>query len=180
MNKISKSILFVLGPSGAGKSTVAAWAAEDLGVLHLEIDRYPEGDGIDMADLRMEWDEFWTEAKIQPLADALAARAAEKPGIIVSFPSGVVLSDLQLAVAHEAGVKVAILYGTGAECVTAFLQRETAVGGSLDAEHWVRYNMQAYANFSLPYLAPYRVLAFEKGQFRNRTELVAELGRRIG
>ena len=52
-------ILFLLGPSGVGKSTLGQWVAEDLDFLWIEIDRWPEGDGIDLADLRAEWHAVW-------------------------------------------------------------------------------------------------------------------------
>ena len=53
-----RPLVFLLGPSGAGKSTLAQWLAEDVAFLHMEIDRFPNGNGIDLAGLRMEWDAF--------------------------------------------------------------------------------------------------------------------------
>ena len=41
--------------TGVGKSTLGQWVGEHLGFLWIEIDRWPEGDGIDLADLRTEW-----------------------------------------------------------------------------------------------------------------------------
>jgi hypothetical protein len=35
--------------------------------LHIEIDRWPEGDGIDVAGLRQEWDEFLGFGQAMPL-----------------------------------------------------------------------------------------------------------------
>jgi hypothetical protein len=53
MDKASKPILFLLGPSESKKTQLASWVAEDLGFVHIEIDRWPEGDGIDLSPLEV-------------------------------------------------------------------------------------------------------------------------------
>jgi hypothetical protein len=73
-----------------------------------------------------------------------------------------------------------VLYGTGAECMAAFLQRERALGRGLGVDHWISNNAQSYAAFSAPYLAPYRVSAFGRGRFRDRAALVTEAKERAG
>ena len=175
-------ILFLLGPSGSGKTTLAAWARDDLGFLHLEIDRFREGDGIDLERLRAEWDAYWKGADARPLAAVLKARglAARERGVILSFPSGVVPSSQQMTAAAQADIRVLVLYGTGAECLDAFLQRERSSGRGLDTDHWIHHNARAYAAFSCPRLAAHRVLAFSAGRFRTRSELVAEVRERAG
>ena len=97
-------IACLIGPSGAGKSTLAARTAADLGLVHLEIDRYPPGDGIDLEGLRQVWDAFWLENDAHPLATTLRARAADAnaDGVVLSLPSGVVPHDEQVhALARE-------------------------------------------------------------------------------
>lgn len=182
VNSGSVPILFVLGPSGSGKSTLASWVRNDLSFLHLEIDRFPEGNGIDLEHLRKEWDAFWNGADPQPLAAALNDRALDTRarGVILSFPSGVVPTSSHITSAAQVGIQMLILYGTGAECLEAFLQREQASGRGLKADHWIRYNALAYAAFSLPSFAAHRLMMFENGRFRTRTALVAEVRERAG
>ena len=49
------TVWLILGPSGAGKSGFGRWLATEQNWLQLEIDRFPEGDGIDLNNLRAEW-----------------------------------------------------------------------------------------------------------------------------
>ena len=97
VNGVPAVILFLLGPSGSGKSTLASRVKRDPSLLHLEIDRFPEGDGIDREDLRLEWDAYWSRADARSLAAVLGerARAGGRAGVVVSFPSNVVLSRRQ-------------------------------------------------------------------------------------
>lgn len=174
-------ILFVLGPSGCGKSTLAGWASTDLNLLHIEIDRFPD-DGIDLERLRNEWDAFWNHADPQRLITELRrrAQAAGFRGAILSFPSGVVPKHAQVAAAKAAGIRFVVLYGSGADCVDAFLKREEASGRKLNSDHWVANNAHSYAVFSLPTFRAYRLEVFRRGRFRTRGELIAEVSARAG
>lgn len=180
MERRSLPLLFLLGPSGVGKSTLCAWVAQDLGFLHLEIDRFPEGDGIDLEGLRGEWNAFWLRSDGHPLAGVLMVRghSGGHPGVLVSFPSGVVPSAEHINAAGEAGIRLLVLYGTEAECREAFLRRERESGRGLGVDHWIQNNAQSYAAFSEPLFAPHRISAFGSGSFRSRTELVRELKKR--
>ena len=60
-------ILFLGGPSGSGKTTFASGFLKSQGRSHLEIDRFPEGDGIDLERLRTEWDAFGSRLDPAPL-----------------------------------------------------------------------------------------------------------------
>lgn len=51
-------VVFLLGPSGAGKTTLGQALEDQANFLHLQIDRFPEGDGIDLEGLRDEWTRF--------------------------------------------------------------------------------------------------------------------------
>lgn len=174
-------IAFLIGPSGAGKSTLAAWAAEALGLLHLEIDRYPHGDGIDLEGLRPAWDAFWLDGDARALAAAVRDRAADAKaaGAILSFPSGVVPRDEQIDALARDDITLVVLYGSGAECLDAFLRREQAKPTRLDATHWIRHNADPYATLSAPRFAPYRLMAFDDGGFRSRATLVAAIEKRL-
>jgi shikimate kinase len=138
-------ILFILGPSGAGKSTLAKQLAERLGFLFYEIDQFP-ADGIDVHGLRAEWDEFRTRAAPDNLLDELLKRAhaAGKSGVVLAFPSMLILPDDQLD-AIRGKVRVAYLTGTEKQCRDAFLDRERRLSRGLDASHWERYNKSVFA-----------------------------------
>lgn len=182
MKNQPQPVLILLGPSGAGKSTLSAWICEDLCLLHIEVDRFPEGDGIDLADLRCQWDAFWLRAKPKALASEVRSRAqsAGRFGIVLSFPSGVVLSSDHLAACKKSGISVIVTYGTRAECLSAFINREKGLNRGLTAEHWRQNNDDAHEQFSGPAYAPYRLSAFKGGQFRDRTALVEEIRQRAG
>ena len=86
-------LIFVLGPSGAGKSQLGIWLADDLHLLHMEIDRWPKGDGIDLEGIRAEWNAYYLDGSITPLASLLRSRAAkaDRAGTVLTFPGGLVL-----------------------------------------------------------------------------------------
>jgi len=174
-------IAFLIGPSGAGKSTLATWAAEALGLLHLEIDRYPHGDGIDLEGLRPAWDAFWLDGDARALAAAVRDRAADAKavGAILSFPSGVVPRDEQIDALARGDITLVVLYGSGAECLDAFLRREQSKTTQLDADHWIRHNADPYAALSTPRFAPYRLTTFTDGAFHSRATLVDAIARRL-
>jgi hypothetical protein len=147
--------------------------------LHIEIDRFPD-DGIDLEGLRAEWNSFWDNSDARPLAAALNLRAAKRPGVVLSLPSGVVPTTQHSSTAQLAGFRTLVLYGTGAECLSAFIERERVSGRGLGVDHWIRNNAHAYACFSTPDFAPHRLSVFDHGQFRSRGDLVAEVAQRLG
>jgi len=178
---MSKPIVFILGPSGSGKSMLATWAAEDLQFLHIEIDRYPD-DGIDLAGLRKEWDAFRnSDGQSTDLASVICKRVedAEKEGVILSFPSNLVLLPSMMDAAESQGVRFLILLGTEIECLDAFLRRERQTGRGLDANHWFKNNASEYAQISCPKYSKYRLMVFAQSGHRNRGDLVAEVKSRV-
>ena len=70
--------LLVLGPSGAGKSHFGRWLSEEKDWLHLEIDQFPLGSGIDIHFLRSEWERFVANSDPTPLRAALERRPWER------------------------------------------------------------------------------------------------------
>jgi hypothetical protein len=181
MSAMRKPIVFLLGPSGSGKTQLAEWVAKDLQFVHIEIDRWPEGDGIDLAGLRKEWDAFLGSGQATDLASAICTRVngARKDGAILSFPSNFVLPTPLMEAAEEQGLRFLILYGTGAECLEAFLRRERQTGRGLDADHWILNNAGTYAEFSRPEFSTHRLMGFEQSRHRVRGDLVAEAMRRL-
>src|SRR5438045_7313568 len=91
-------ILFILGPSGAGKSILAKQLADRLGCLFYEIDQFPAADGIDVHQLRSVWDHFLKHTAPENLVIELTkrVRAAGKAGIVLAFPSRLILSGQHL------------------------------------------------------------------------------------
>lgn len=174
-------IVFLLGPSGSGKTTLGRWLAEDLRFLHLEIDRWPEGDGIDLAGLRAEWDAFLGSGQADNLAAAIRDRVSEagRRGAVLSFSSMLLLDPDLIRAAERHGIRAFVLYGTAADCMQAFLNREQATGRGLDQEHWRRNNTHTYIAYSGTEFAPDRLEAFSSGIPRGRHDLVAEVQRKV-
>jgi hypothetical protein len=176
---MQKPVLFLLGPSGAGKSQLGKWLAEDLGFVHVEIDRFGEGDGIDLEGLRREWDRFYHHSQPSDLARAARDRAAGAAGAVLSFPGNLVLGPNQLEAAQNEGILTFILYGSGADCLDAFLARECQTGRQLPEEHWVAHSQSPYVLFSLPKFSRYRLMMFENSVRRTKAALLEEIKERI-
>jgi hypothetical protein len=173
-------LIFILGPSGSGKSTIGQWLSEDFDLLHIEVDRWPDGDGIDLAGIRTEWD-LYINGSTSPLVSMLSSRVrqAAKSGAVLTFPGGLVPSSALIIASREAGITTVVLYGSDAECLDAFLAREEATGRRLRADHWIRNNSDSYALFSLPKYAPWRLAAFQPDGRRSRAAIVEEIERRL-
>ena len=194
--------IFVLGPSGAGKSSIASGVAKCRGYLHLELDgtswtparnrpslasrirtrleaglsiRGAEFEAVSFGALGRPWRNFLF-GDASPLSDELRRRSrnVDAAACIVSFPSGVVLTAEQIAVADAAGIAVRILYGSRDDCVRAFLMREAASHRRLDREHWLLYNRQTHDTFGAPEFAQYRVVTFGNNGSRPPIELLAD------
>jgi hypothetical protein len=174
-------ILFVLGLSGIGKTQLGEWVSEDLNFLWIEIDRWPEGDGIDLATLRAEWDALWNACQAGIIATTLRARvlSAGAHGAVVTFPSLVVFSAQQLAVLEQAGIRVLVLYGTEKNCLGAFLKREQESGRNLPKEHWLANNSEVRKRLGEPSYERYRLEVFQSGQRLDRASLTAEVKNRL-
>lgn len=175
-------IVFLVGPSGSGKSTLASWVTSDLRFLHLEIDRWPDGDGIDLEGLRTEWDVYMVQCDVRPLVMVLGDRIrnAATAGAILSFPGGFVPSPAQVAAAEQAHVSFVLLYGSGVDCLGAFLKREQQLNRGLGEPHWIANNACSYALFSSPRFDDCRLAAFANGIHRPRAQLIDEIAQRAG
>jgi shikimate kinase len=157
-----KSVKFwlILGPSGAGKSHFGQWLAAKQKWLHLEIDQCGR-DGIDVNKLRSEWDLFYNERNATPLGSALQNRledSAKQRGVL-TFPGTVALSTDHMAAAAKAGMRTIYIYGSAANCITEFLNRERKSGRNLDINHWMQY-CRFYMQMSLPDFAASRIDVF--------------------
>jgi hypothetical protein len=181
---MARKHLFVLGPSGVGKSSLGHWLEDDIALLHLEHDIYPEsGDGMDALGLRAEWNAFHDCGDPSALVNLLESRAAAtgKTGTVVTFSGVVVLRPDVLRRAEVAGIATVVLYGSGSACVNSFLAREKTTAQNLGFEHWVLNNQSCYIALSSPEFAPWRVDAFVGEVHRNRADLVnAVRGRLAG
>jgi hypothetical protein len=166
----------LLGPSGAGKSQVGQWLAEALDYLHIEIDRWPDGDGIDVAGIRKEWDAYYSKGSIIPLRSVLQSRAAQadRSGTVLTFPGRLVLPPYLIESSRPERIATIVLYGSGAECLDAFLAREKSEGRGLGVDHWIQNNADVYAQVSRPEYAPYRITAFRPDGRRPSREVIVE------
>jgi len=167
--------IFVLGPSGCGKSRIGKYFGR-RDYLHVEIDRWPDGDGIDLEHLRTEWDEFYLRGTPKSLATALAAKAssARRRACVLTFPSGVVLSTPLIEAGITSSIVVKYLYGSAADCIMSFLHRESEIGRNLPVEHWLANNGCAYLQVSRPEFEPYRVAVFTGRGTRVSLNRIAE------
>ena len=173
-------IILLLGPSGSGKTTLGSWLAEDLGMLHLELDR-PEADGIDLEGLRPEWDALIDTGQPADLASVIRGRAARagRQGAVLTFTSLMILNVAVIHAAEQTGIRSLVLYGTREECLAAFLRREQATARGLTREYWEEHNDASLIQFSRAEFAPHRVSTFVKGERRTRADLVADVRTRL-
>ena len=139
-------IIFVLGPAGVGKSELSSALAQKLGYEFYEIDQHPVS-GVDVCGFRPEWDEYLRSGRPDELLALLRskAHAAGKKGIILSFPSMLILTAVVLRVL-EGTVRVVYLTGSEGQCLDAFREREKQSGRGLTALHWAQ-NKQAIYEF---------------------------------
>jgi hypothetical protein len=152
--------------------------------LFLEIDRFthpdlPPEDGIDYYDLRAPWNRFFEHQDASELRAELSGRAARdgKAGCVVTFPSGVVLVPGHLQAAD--GFSGWVLYGTAADCILSFLEREADLSRGLNLPHWLVNNAETYLRFSMPALASYRINVFTpNGERRSHAIVFDELSER--
>lgn len=164
----SYALWLILGPSGAGKSSFGKWLAAHRSWFHLEVDR-SDGDGIDLNNLRPEWDKFWRGYNARPLRKTLHSRClkVKKKRCVLTFPSNLVLGLDHIAAAREEGIEIIYLYGSAAHCITGFLKREERAGRSLGLDHWLTNNRVQYLRISEPSFAVNRIHVFtDKGSRR--------------
>lgn len=171
----SCDILFVLGPSGVGKSKFGEYLSKQHRWLHLEIDQYPNGDGIDIHNLRGPWDLFCKSKNSADLAVELRKRAKDRhrKGCVLSFPSGVVLPPEHISAAEKESIRVTYLYGSAAHCINAFLERERESGHNLGVDHWLTNNRETYLVMSRPEFERYRTHVFTiRGKHRSHANVL--------
>ena len=136
---------------------------------------------IDIAGIRAEWDAYWHGGSIQSLVRVLQSRAiqAQRFGTLLTFPGNLVLPISLLNEAHVGGVSVFVLYGSGAQCLDAFLSREELTGRRLGVDYWIENNRDAYVRFSRPEYAACRLPVFECGARPSRVRIVGEVRARL-
>ncbi len=170
-------IWLILGPSGTGKSSFGKWLAAERDWLHLEADRFRE-DGIDLLNLRAEWDEFYYRGNPAGLDNAVQIRleANSKTFGVLTLPGRVILSVDQMLAATKAGMRTIYLYGSAAHCISAFVNRERRTPRGLHLIYWLDQSRCSYMRMSEPDFDPYRIHVFTHiGTHRPHADVFDEL-----
>lgn len=169
-------IIFILGLSGTGKSKLGEWVGADLSFLHIEQDSV-DGNGIDIWEIRNEWEEFLVKREPQRLLSSLRTlgEQANKKGAILTFSSMVRPSIEEMRYFDASGITTRILYGSDEDCLHSYLQREKETGRGYDEARWHKYNADTSTKFSEPEYKPYKLLGFDSGKHISRTQLINEI-----
>jgi len=177
-NKVQ--IIFILGPSGVGKSTIGPLVSEALDFLYIEVDRYPDGDGIDLENIRTQWNVFCNKCNASPLAKSLRKKAlmAGRKGVVLTFPSLFFEPDSFKRLEKE-NINVFILSGSSTECLGSFLRRERKTGRNLTIEHWLMHNNLIFSKMFLPEYEQFRISAFKSGRHRGKKAIANEFRNRF-
>jgi len=170
------SILFIFGPSGVGKSSFGSHLSNHHNWLHAEID-VPNTNNVDSHEIRHEWGEY-RNGNATPLLAKLDKRVKYlgRAGCVLTFRSTDLLLDHELQLTEKQGVVVTYLYGSAADCILSFLQREHKQGSQLGLNHWLTHNQHSYLRMSLPDLSSYRVNVFNPDGTRRHWD---EISRQI-
>jgi ABC-type branched-subunit amino acid transport system ATPase component len=179
-NSAQFPIIFFFGPSGAGKTTLAEWLKEDLNFIHLKIDR-ADGDGIDIEDLRDEWNAYYDQNNAEDLAKVLRQKIHElnKSGVVLTFASTHWLKIYQVEEAERYGIITVVLYGSEKDCLGSYMAREKIKNRGFDADHWIKYNVPFYPNFTDPNYAKYRINTFHNHEHLSKSSLIEAISQRI-
>jgi hypothetical protein len=185
---MSKPVVLLLGPSGAGKTTLGDALVKNLGVLHVLFDGHPNGNGVDVEQLRVEWDALLESRNPKPLADTVRRRieAARYSGVVISCPSGIMpAEDGKAAPWHfprsllsgmtTIGVRCVVLVAPLAACMDAAIRRPgtrvTVRSWAVNNSNWTDFQQTAF---------PENVLeTFAGGERRPESEVLGEFRRRF-
>ena len=133
---VNEPILIILGPSGAGKTSLDKYLQEELNLLHFDFDVMERDDVIKDLGLRDEWNEFFTDHKSKRFAAKIRKRfwAESYKGASITCPGKVLLPIEYLLKLAPLGIRCVILFGTGAQCLNSFLEREKTNGRGLSED----------------------------------------------
>lgn len=167
------SIIFIFGPSGVGKSSFGSYLSNHHHWLHLEID-IPKTNDVDIHDIQHYWTEY-RNGNMAPLLTELNTRVKSlgRAGCVLTFRSTDILLNHELEFTQRQGVIVTYFYGTAADCIFSFLQREDKLGSQLGLNHWLIHNQQSYLRMSLPDLSVYRINVFKPDGSRRQWDEVS-------
>jgi hypothetical protein len=116
---------------------------------------------VDIHEIQHEWDAY-RNGDLTPLLAELDKRVKYlgRAGCVLTFRSTDLLLGHELQLTEKQGVVVTYLYGSAADCLLSFLQREYEQGSKLGLNHWLTHNLHPYLRMSLPDLSSYRVNVF--------------------
>jgi hypothetical protein len=168
------SIIFIFGPSGVGKSSFGSYLSNHHNWLHLEID-IPNTNDVDIHEIQHHWSEY-RNGNAAPLLAELNARVKllDRAGCVLTFRSTDLLLNHELEFTQNQGVVVKYFYGTAADCIFSFLQREHKQGSQLGLNHWLIHNQQSYLRMSLPDLSSYRINVFKHNGTRRQWDEISK------
>lgn len=167
------SIIFLFGPSGVGKSSFGSYLSSHHNWLHLEID-IPNTNDVDIHEIQHHWSEYRNGNATQLLAELTTrVKSLDRAGCVLTFRSTDLLLNHELEFIQKQGVVVTYLYGSAADCIFSFLQREDKQGSQLGLNHWLIHNQQSYLRMSLPDLSSYRINVFKPNGTRRQWDEVS-------
>ena len=176
---MNEPILIIYGPSGAGKSHFGPLVANELNYLYIELDRWREGDGIDLAGFRNEWDAFKNQNDPKYLAEELRKRiqVEGKEGAVLTLPSKYSFPLELIEKAESYGFRFVIIFGPKEDCCRAFIEREKALGHDVTESDWGVNNEYYYEINCGPEYKIYQVNAFEGSTRRKQENIIEDIKR---
>ena len=151
-------ILFVIGPSGAGKTALSHQVESELGFLHIDID---QRHGPEVYGLHEVWDRFINDFDIVAVAAAIRAQMTGRhAGVVLSLPSGRVLTRRHINTAVSAGIVTVLLWGNEELCRAARRAREQLAGRELNEQQYEEKNRPAYNCYATAEYDDVRICTF--------------------
>jgi hypothetical protein len=171
--------------------------AAQHGMVHINLDQ--DGDAALKEGVKLGWETFATNIPnvrnprqfVEEIRRRIMSSGAK--GAVVTCTSGVMpsilpgdsgglLSKEYVCRMRDAGICTVVLYGSTADCMSSFLEREKTTGRNIgDSSFWQGNNGMWYdqSRFSVPEFQGLIVHAFANGKHRVVQEMVEEIQKRF-